>query len=179
MKHGPLSASLILILVCGCGYPTRPQGYYHKADGRAVPTEWSGAVQPLAQRQATRPLQYDSLYVSEVPNFGRYYFRFWPGGEVMWWLQVTGDIKGPLTAADGDSFVYSCVGRYAVVGDVITTEFTGVDETGDHYILYRGVVNEDGSFTISRRFDGVFHPEGKPLTCRRVIVGEMKRFPDW
>jgi hypothetical protein len=191
------TASLILLpllaFLGGCPQ-FGPSSVRELADGRIVPNRWSGAVKPVAQERATRPVHYDSLYVtgptklnvSPRPGWpetwATHWFRFWDGGQVMEkYRQARQPTSSSPSAADADfRGLATGVGRYSVVGDRIHMEFVGFDEGGWKWSRYHGRINEDGSFTLEpRKEPGYAGPLPPADTYRRLVVEGIRRLPDW
>jgi hypothetical protein len=165
---------------------------WHKtSDGRFIVDKWDASLQDVGQREATRPLRYDVLYVcrdffgfgSRGKDVGVSYMRFWPGGQFhFWWGGPSPGYSSrtQLTAADGDDFSYLGAGRYCVRGDKLVVE--GMTPSEDwlwkfEYFKEAGDIEPDGSIAMSR--NRPFQPDIVDRYYFPERVGEMKRQPDW
>ena len=179
-----LALPLLLLFAGGCF----DVAVHRRSDGRIVPDDWRTAPVRQTTGDASRGrLRFDALYVMDPgPPYGvrssrggweRSYYRFWPGGQVLFRFRYgdTPDIPLP-TAADGDEFGSTSCGRYRVRGNRLTMTFLGLDENGWEWHDTPARLNGDGSFTIiptdpgHHRVKRVFHPHA---------VAGMQRPPDW
>ena len=180
-----LTACLALLLMPSCGFPDGgPRSRYQLADGRWIPSEWPDQFKARNHGMANLRPNYEALYVYDGPTTYTYrtWFRFWPEGQVMTWLDVPGSPAfedADPTPAAGDTFQSGIVGRWRVEGERIVMVFTEVEGSRPRYVRLYAIIRNDGALVVGAADDSGGISARSALVYAPVPVEGMQRLPDW